>query len=131
MKRRAIFIGMALLCAISMPAFSETGKEKSEKDFPKLTATLVDAEAKALKHWATVKVDVKDFELKDSAEVKEQPHKGQGHIHYRVDDGPVIATTAKKLSFHDLTSGEHTFLVELVGNDHKPIGVKQTLNLKI
>jgi hypothetical protein len=47
---------------------------------------------------------------------------GQGHLHYRVDDGPVIATTVTELSFHELAPGPHRFEVTLVGNDHQPLG---------
>src|SRR6476660_9622686 len=65
-----------------------------------LTARLIDPEKKAKEKTATVEVTVTGVQLIDPATVKEQPRNGQGHLHYRVDDGPVIATTAPKLSFH-------------------------------
>jgi hypothetical protein len=85
-----------------------------------LTAKLVDAEKKAQEKAATVQVQVSGVKLIDPAAAKEQPRKGQGHLHYRVDGGPVIATTSTKLSFHELTSGEHKIVVTLAANDHKP-----------
>ena len=54
-----------------------------------------------------------------------RPTKGQGHLHYRVDDGPVIATTTTKLSFHELTSGKHQIVVMLANNDHSPTGLER------
>jgi hypothetical protein len=61
----------------------------------------------------------------------EKPVPGQGHLHYRVDKGPVIATPTPKLSLHELAPGAHTILVMLVGNDHKPLGPQQELNVTV
>jgi hypothetical protein len=96
-----------------------------------LTAKLVDPEKKAKEKAATVQVTVKGVALIDPASVKEMPRNGQGHLHYRVDDGPVIATTAPKLSFHELTPGQHKILIMLAANDHKPLGPEQTLTVTI
>lgn len=96
-----------------------------------LTARLVDPENKAKKKAATVEVSVSGLELIDPAQTGELPKTGQGHIHYQVDDGPVIATTTTKLSFHGLSSGPHKIVVMLAGNDHKPLGPSQTLNVTI
>jgi hypothetical protein len=96
-----------------------------------LTATLIDAEKKAQKKSATVQVTVTGIALIDPAKVNEKPRAGQGHLHYRVDDGPVIATTTTKLSFHELTSGPHHITVMLAANDHNPLGPEQTLDVNI
>jgi len=63
--------------------------------------------------------------------VGEDPRYGQGHLHYQIDGGPVIATTATKLSFHDLAPGPHTVVVSLAGNDHRPLGPKRILTVNI
>ena len=76
-----------------------------------LTATLEDPEAKAKKQAATVKVATRGVRMVDPAVSGEKPIKGQGHLHYQVDDGPVIATTALKLSFHGLKPGAHNITV--------------------
>ena len=96
-----------------------------------LNASLVDADAKAKKQAATVKVDVAGVELVDPATVNEKPMAGQGHLHYQVDDGPVIATTTTKLSFHGLKSGAHHIKVMLAGNDHSPLGPEKTLDVTV
>ncbi|HSF34403.1 MAG TPA: hypothetical protein VLK82_28585 [Candidatus Tectomicrobia bacterium] len=96
-----------------------------------LSAMLANPEENAQKQTATVEVKVAGLELIDPAAVKEQPQQGQGHLHYQADNGPVIATTATKLSFHELTSGEHKITVMLVGNDHQPLGPKETLAITI
>ena len=96
-----------------------------------MTAKLVDPEMKAQKKEATVTVDVKGIKLTDPAEAKEQPKAGQGHIHYQVDDGPVIATTSPKLSFHGLSSGAHKIVVMLAANDHRPLGPQETLTVTV
>jgi hypothetical protein len=98
---------------------------------PSFDASLQNPEANAKKANATVKVSVSGLQLVDPASVNEQPKAGQGHLHYRVDDGPVIATTAPKLSFHELSSGEHRFELTLVGNDHQPLLAPKTLTVTV
>ncbi len=98
---------------------------------PTLTATLVNAEKKAQQKAATVDVKVTGIKMTDPAAANEKPVAGQGHLHYQVDDGPVIATTTMKLSFHGLTSGQHKIVVTLAGNDHNPLGPQQTLDVTI
>ena len=101
------------------------------KETPTLTAKLVDAEKKAQQKAATVDVKVTGIKIIDPASVNEKPRAGQGHLHYQVDDGPIIATTTTKLSFHGLTPGPHKIVVTLAGNDHNPLGPQETLNVTI
>jgi hypothetical protein len=98
---------------------------------PWMTATLVDLQEKAKKQAATVRVTVKGVRIVDPALSKEKPIRGQGHLHYQVDDGPIIATTALKLSFHGLKPGTHSIMVTLAANDHTPIGQEQKLAVTI
>jgi hypothetical protein len=98
---------------------------------PTLEANLVAPEAAAEKRSATVEVRVSGLQLIDPAEAKEQPRAGQGHLHYRVDDGPIIATTTTKLGFHELVPGPHEIRVELVGNDHRGLGPTRSLEVMI
>jgi hypothetical protein len=98
---------------------------------PALSAKLVDAEKHAKEQAASVEVTVAGIQLIDPAAVNEQPKEGQGHLHYQVDHGPLIATTAPKLSFHELSAGEHKITVKLVGNDHQPLGPQETLTVSI
>jgi hypothetical protein len=96
-----------------------------------MTASLIDAEKNAKDKSATVEVRVTGVELIDPALTNKQPMKGQGHLHYQVDDGPVVATTAPKLSFHGLSSGKHKIVVMLVNNDHSPAGPQQTMEITV
>jgi hypothetical protein len=104
---------------------------ESKTQGPTLTATLVDAAKKAQQKAATVSVETTGIKLTDPASVNEQAKAGQGHLHYQVDGGPIIATTATKLSFHGLTPGAHKIVVMLAGNDHNPLGPQQTLEVTI
>ena len=96
-----------------------------------MTASLVDAEKNAKEKTATVEVRVTGVELIDPAMTNKLSMKGQGHLHYQVDNGPVIATTSPKLSFHELTPGKHKIVVILANNDHTPAGPKQTLEITV
>lgn len=96
---------------------------------PSISATLIDRDAKARKGWATVEVKVAGIELVESP--TGQVRVGEGHLHYRVDDGFVIATTAEKLSFHALSRGKHRIEIRLVGNDHLDLGPVSTLEVDV
>jgi len=98
---------------------------------PSLTAVLLDPEKKALKKSLTVVVKVSGIKLVDPDSVEGKPHAGEGHLHYRLDDGPTVATTATKLSFHGLASGTHTLTVLLAANDHAPLGPSATLSVRV
>jgi hypothetical protein len=97
----------------------------------KLEAMLVEPEKKAKEQAATVKVTVTGLKIVDPATEGEKPVAGQGHLHYQVDDNPIVATTAPKLSFHGLKSGKHTIKVVLAGNDHAPLGPEKTLSVDV
>jgi hypothetical protein len=96
-----------------------------------LSAKLIDPEKKAREQTATVEVKVAGIQLIDPAAVHDEPQQGQGHLHYQVDSGPLIATTTTKLSFHELSSGPHKITVMLVGNDHQALGPRETLTVSI
>jgi hypothetical protein len=133
----SVAILAVLAMAFSLVAnaqYASSSKPKSNaasKGTPTLTAKLIDPEKKAQQKAATVDVKVTGVRIIDPAIVKERPRAGQGHLHYQVDDGPIIATTAMKLSFHGLTTGPHKMVVMLAGNDHNPLGPQETLNVTI
>jgi hypothetical protein len=103
----------------------------SAAEHPSLKAELVDAAKNGARGAATVKVDVTGVQLVDPAASNEMPKEGEGHLHYQLDNGAVIATTAPKLSFHGLTPGKHTVKVMLAKNDHSPMGPEQTLTVDV
>jgi hypothetical protein len=96
-----------------------------------LTANLVEPERNTPKGAATVSVNVTGVSLTDPATTGEMPKPGQAHLHYQVDNGPVVATTTPKLSFHGLKPGDHQIVVMLAANDHTPLGPKQTLSVSV
>ncbi len=96
-----------------------------------LKAKLMDPEKNAKTKTAVVAVEVVGVSLVDPALSEGKPVAQQGHLHYRVDNGYVIATPYSKLSFHDLAPGTHQISVFLAGNDHSPLGPQQTLTVKI
>jgi len=123
--RRAFVIAGVLGILVSPPLIAQAAKTAT------LKAVLVDAAKKAAGKSATVQVTVSGVKLIDPDKTAGQPKKGEGHLHYQLDNGPVIATTAPKLSFHGLTSGAHTVVVMLAENNHQPAGPKETLTVDI
>jgi hypothetical protein len=98
---------------------------------PTMTAKLVDADKKAAQRAATVEVTTSGVQLVDPGISMEKAVTGQGHLHYQLDKGPIVATPAAKLSFHELSPGPHTIVVMLAGNDHKPLGPQAVLNVTV
>lgn len=140
-RKRISLVSLAMLAALVIAFVANVDAQEGTVTNPKkevasqkqatLTAALVDAEKKAQQKAATVEVKTTGIELIDPAKVNEMAKVGQGHLHYQVDGGPVIATTATKLSFHGLTPGSHKIVVMLAGNDHNPLGPQQTLEITI
>ncbi|HYV07727.1 MAG TPA: hypothetical protein VFB82_24250 [Blastocatellia bacterium] len=126
-------VAVLAVAASAGPTVGEGGKTASNLfgQTGAMTAALVDPAKNALEKTATVKVEVTGVKLIDPALTNKRPTKGQGHLHYRVDDGPVIATTAPKLSFHELTPGKHKIVIMLANNDHSPTGLEQTLEITV
>lgn len=142
MKRCFVLAGALYLSAGLTPARAQDEndvvprREKETLNVPvagdwTLTASLVDADLNGAKRTAVVQATVESIELVDPSTVNERPRDGQGHLHYQVDGGPLIATTNTKMSFHELTAGAHSVTVTLVGNDHAPLGPQQTLTVNI
>lgn len=123
--KRALAIAGALGVLVSWPFIAQAAQT------PTLKATLVDAAKKAEAKTATVQVTVRGIKLIDPDKTHGQAEKGEGHFHYKLDNGPVIATTTPKLSFHGLSSGKHTLLVALAGNNHEPLGPQEVLTFDI
>jgi len=130
-KVTMIALSASLIIAAGILVRAQDPSTRPQAGTPTLTAMLVDAEKKARQKAATVEVKTTGIEIIDPGKVNEQPKAGQGHLHYQVDGGPIIATTATKLSFHGLTSGAHKIVVTLAGNDHNPLGPQQTLDVTI
>lgn len=113
------------------PRLMDGNMGTAARQSPAMTASLVDPDNSAKAKNATVTVEVTGVKLIDPALTNKMPTKGEGHLHYRVDDGPVIATTTTKLSFHGLTPGKHKILVMVANNDHTPAGLEQTLEITV
>ena len=142
-RSRTAFLMVSMLVAfcLAVPVSAQYAKNATAKvkstatsrsqGTPTLKATLVDAQKNAMDKSATVTVNVAGVKLIDPALTDKKPRKDQGHLHYQVDDGPVIATTTPKLSFHGLTPGKHKIVVMLATNDHSPLGPQDTLEITI
>jgi hypothetical protein len=113
------------------PAHSQDMRPQPARNQERLDAVLVDPATTAKEKTATVQVKVSGVKLIDPAMTNKRVTPGQGHIHYQIDGGPVIATTATKLSFHELKPGKHTIVVMLANNDHSPAGPQKMLEITV
>jgi hypothetical protein len=76
-----------------------------------------------------LRVDLQGIEMIDPATTGGIKKAVQGHLHYRVDRQPIIATTATDLSFRNLGPGPHTIEIMLAANDHTPLGPQQVIRV--
>lgn len=135
----ALMVSISLAVPLAIAASDGPGSPRlmdgnmgtAARQSPAMTASLVDPDNSAKAKNATVTVEVTGVKLIDPALTNKMPTKGEGHLHYRVDDGPVIATTTTKLSFHGLTPGKHKIVVMVANNDHTPAGLEQTLEITV
>jgi hypothetical protein len=120
-------LGMAMAALLAAAVASEIAVAAE----PGLTATFVDKTKDSADRTAAVAVEVSGVSLVDPATTDGQPKPGQAHIHYQLDDGPVIATITPKLTFHHMKAGPHRMVVMLAGNDHKQVGAEKSLSLDL
>ncbi len=82
-----------------------------------------------------VKFETTNFVLKDYRN-NPKPISGQGHINLWLDREKLDSSTAQKwfreipYTFADVSSGNHTLVVELVGNDNEPLNPRVTQTVK-
>ena len=95
-----------------------------------LQAHLVDEKENARAHLAVVQVEVHGISLVSPFEAR-APTPGEGHLHYRVDNGPLIDTAASELGFRGFSPGTHTIDVFLAGNDHTHLGPSAQLKIEV
>lgn len=79
--------------------------------------------------------ETKNFVLRDYRN-NPQPVSGQGHLSLWLDQEKLDNSTAQKwfrdipYTFADVSSGNHTLVVELVGNDNEPLNPRVTQTVK-
>jgi hypothetical protein len=103
------------------PAMGRSNNAAAYDSHASLRAQLLKPEEYSRRRAAAVKVTVTGVRLVDPDSVNDKAQPGQGHLAYRVDMGPVVAT-ATRLTFSRLPKGRHEILVELVANDDTPLG---------
>jgi hypothetical protein len=78
---------------------------------------------------ARLRVDIAGIQLIDPAITHGIRTPGRGHLLYRVDGEPIVATTATDLAFRNLGAGPHTIDVMLVASDFAPLGPQQRIHV--
>jgi hypothetical protein len=140
-ERLALVVALIFGCSVIVIAQQKTKTKATSQSQPMhskqnmgqetLNATLINPMVNAKEKTATVQVTVGGVKLIDPAMTNGKPTKGQGHLHYQIDGGPIIATTTTKLSFHNLTPGKHKIVIMLANNDHSPAGPQKTLEVNV
>jgi hypothetical protein len=123
-------VGLAL--AINLYAddqYSSTPSTTTTKAKGNVTLTIKLVDEAMLSKDKMAKVDVAVTGVKLMTE-----HKGTtmgSHLHYQIDDSPIIVTGSPTLSFANLTPGKHTINVTVVDAKHSPLAGPETIEVNI
>lgn len=116
----ALIVACAALVAIPSVASAEPG----------LTVSSPQAEETINGTSVTITFEASDFSIVpstvplDEAGLRPEANReGEGHVHFMLDLMPIVVwETTEPYTFNDVPPGEHTLMVELVNNDHSPLG---------
>lgn len=79
---------------------------------------------------AVVDVSIDGVDLVDPA-THPRPKRDEGHIVYKVDNGPEMTTTSRRFEIQNLPPGDHIITVYLDGNDNHEISPEHRLKVYI
>ena len=141
-------------CAVALAMVAGCGDdEDGSDDTPEPSVEIVTpSEDEGLDNTVTAVVEVEEFEIDPDA-LGDRPIEGIGHLRFTMDrgqfdfpefsgpngrlarrlgvDGQYSPATEPRITYHDLPPGDHRLIVDLVGNDYKPIGVTDTISFTV
>lgn len=103
---------------------------QGQPDSVQIRARLRDEASYAAQHTAAVEVEVQRIWLSPPVPV---PRGGvqQGILQYHLDRCPPVVTTDTRLRFEQLSPGDHTITIAVLGLDHRQLTPFATLHVKI
>ncbi|MEW9673213.1 hypothetical protein [Ammoniphilus sp. 3BR4] len=150
MKKNWLIIGTSILVLTGLVGCTsqESSKEHMEATSPSPApkedqASVPTFSVEGLKDGDQVKpgdvklsISLAEFELVNFKDHQEAEN-GRGHIHIWLDTDPSnpkealkVVTEPNNIVLKDVKAGEHTLVIGLVGNDHKPIEGSETKTFK-
>ena len=128
---RIRFFAWILLGVLTvLPAAAQENAWQGLADGPRLRAQFV-GKARNLEHrLAVVQADVEGVLLADPTD-PQYKMRDQGHIQFRLDQGPYILPLGNRIAFEGLTPGKHNIEVMLADNSYRPMGPKVELEITV
>ena len=96
----------------------------------RLRAQLLDKDKNLQHRLAVVQADVEGVVLTDPTG-DQYKMSGQGHVQFRLDQGPYILPLGNRIAFEGLTPGKHTIEVMLADSSYRPLGPKVELEVTV
>jgi len=131
-RRVRCFVGMALvwLAGLMLASAQDWTYWNGAQGHPQLRVMLRDKEQYARIHTANVEVEVQNVWLHWVTAVSDAGIP-TGVLAYQLDHCAPVVTTETRVRFEQLSKGDHSITVTLLGLDDKPIAPKVRLQLTI
>jgi len=128
--RTHFYVWILLGILTALPAAAQENAWQGAANGPRLRAQFVD-KARNLEHrLAVVEVDAEGVLLADPTD-SQYKMRDQGHIQFRLDQGPYILPLGNRIAFEGLTPGKHNIEVMLADNSYRPMGPKVELEITV
>lgn len=146
MKARVNFWASALLLCACLPAYSQwkelpaTGSPPNRLPDcttlagqsglgPLLIVKFVNQKENAQHRRAVIEVQTDGLKMVDPVVGNHEPRSDEGHIQYRLDNGPIQNTTSITWTFDHLSPGKHLIRVAVASNDNHQLGEEKALKV--
>jgi hypothetical protein len=146
-------LALTAACALAAIGVAACGGSDDNSTDKSASVTITSPQNGAMEgDTVTATVDLSDFQI-DATDVGKGNVEGKGHLHFSMDggkydnsqysgangklaeqlgtDGQYSPSTAPTVTYKGLPSGEHILKVDLVNNDHSPIGVSDTVTFTV
>ena len=128
--KRHLVLTLLACMLMALTAFAQENVWQGPQNGPRLRAQLADKEKNLQRRLAVVDVDVQGVALADPTS-NQYSMPGQGHLRFRLDNGPYILPLNNRIAFEALTPGKHTIEVTLADNNYRLIAPKIELQITV
>ena len=128
--RRHLVLTLLACMLLAVAGFAQENVWVGPQNGARIRAKFVDKEKNLQHRLAVIDVDVEGAVLGDPTDQSYQMP-GQGHVQFRVDNGPYILPSSNRIAFEALAPGKHTIEVTLADHNYRLMAPKIDLELDV